>query len=299
MPDALRRALPAILIVMAGCSSSPSEGPHGSPVLLRVVWERSGGTTVVWPRDPDSNLAASVPGDASRIHFVFDRRLDGARIEEIVDGGSISRQPPAITVTWPDSDTVMSTPPFAVDAFYNSAPPRSAPFGLGTSDVFVRPHAIGLPSGTTVSFILDKTALTSVYGEPIDAPDEIPVAIDPLLVLDAAGSGDGLSSVPASFMLPVAFNNRPANPAALLPFAHARAGDVELPIALAGATGSLTRIYVSPAACLAGWPSGQVDVHFDPGLPDAFGVPTTVPLVGGRFLVAPGTANSDAGCPAP
>ena len=243
-------------------------------------------------------MPASVPGDASRIHFVFDRRLDGARIEETVDGGAVSRQPPAITVTWPDSDTVMSAPPFAVDAFYNSAPPRSAPFGLGTTDVFLRPHAIGLPSATTVSFVLDKAALTSVYGEPIDAPDEIPIAIDPLLVLGAAGSGDGLSSVPATFMLPVSFNNRPADPAALLPFTHARAGDVELPIALGGATGSPTRIYVSPAACLGAWPAGVIDVSFDPGLPDAFGVPTTAPLVGGRFLVAPGTGNSDGGCSA-
>jgi hypothetical protein len=242
-------------------------------------------------------MVASIPGDASRIHFVFDRRLDGARIEETVDGGAVSRQPPAITVTWPDSDTVMSAPPFAVDAFYNSAPPRAAPFGPGTTDVFVRPHAIGLPSATTVSFVLDKTALTSVYGEPLEGPDEVQVAIEPLVVLAAPGSSGAPSTVPASFMVPVSFNNRPAEPAALLPFTHARAGDVELPIAVAGATGSPTRIYVSPAACLGGWPAGAVDIRFDVGLPDAFGVPTTVPLVGGSFIVAPGTGNSDGGCP--
>ena len=58
MPHALRRSLPAILIVVAGCSSSPPAAPHGAPVLLRVVWERSGGTTVVWSHD-DPNLVAS------------------------------------------------------------------------------------------------------------------------------------------------------------------------------------------------------------------------------------------------
>ena len=154
---------------------------------------------------------------------MFDRRLDGARIEETVDGGAVSRQPPAITVTWPDSETVMSAPPFAVEAFYNSAPPRSAPFGVGTTDVFVRPHAIGLPSATTVSFVLDKTALTSVYGEPIEAPDEIPVAIDPLSVLAAGGEQrralDGAGQLHAAGLLQQP-PGRPRRAAAV----HARVG---------------------------------------------------------------------------
>jgi hypothetical protein len=302
MLHALRRALPVILIGVAGCSSSSPSAPHGSPVLLRVLWERSSGSSVVWSNDDAAHQTPTVAGDATRAHFVFDRRLDGERIEETVDGAPVSRQPPAISVTWPDSDTVMSAPPFAVDAFYNSAPPRSAPFGPGTSDVFIRPHAIGLPSATTVSFVLDKTALTSVYGEPVDAPDEIAVAIEPLVVLSAVGSSGARSTVPAGFMLPVSFNNRPADPAALTPFTHAWAGDVELPVAIAGASGSSTRIYVSPAACLGGWPSGPIDVRFDAGLPDAFGVPTPAPFLAGSFLVAAGTGSgttADGGCPAP
>jgi hypothetical protein len=298
MPRALRLALPVILLAGAGCSSPPP-APHGAPVLLRVVWERPAGLSVVWSRDPNPSLVASVPGDASRVHFVFDRRLDGARIEETVDGGPVSRQPPAVTVTWPDSDQVMSSPPFAADAFYNSTPPPSPPFGAGTGDVFVRPRALGFPSATTVTFVLDKAALTSVYGEAIDAPDGIPVAIDPLAVLPSEiGRPDALITVPSGYMFPVTFSNRPAGTAALLPFAHARAGDVELPIVLSLASGAPTRIYVAPAPCLGAWPSGQIDVSFDPGLPDAFGVPTAVALLSGSFLVADGAGAgpADGGC---
>ena len=90
------------------------------------------------------------------------------------------------------------------------------------------------------------------------------------------------------------FSNRPAATAILLPFAHARVGGVELPIALSAVSGAPTGVYVSPAACLGGWPGGQIDISFDAGLPDAFGVPTTAPLVGGSFLVTVGV--SDGGC---
>jgi hypothetical protein len=293
-----RLAVSFVLLAAVGCGSSPPSTPHGPPVLLRMVWERAAGFTVVWSHDQDPSDVASAPGDASRIHFVFDRRLDGARIEETVDGGPVSRQPPAVTVTWPDSDTVMSEPPFAVDAFYNSTPPASAPFGPGTTDVFVRPRALGFPSATTVTFVPDKTALTSVYGEPADAPDGIPVAIAPLTVLRSeSGGADALVTVPPSFLFPISFNDRPARTDDLLPFVHARAGGVELPIALSLATS--TRIYVSPAACLGRWPAGQIDVSLDAGLPDAFGVPTTAPQTAGGFIVVGDGSDggsADGGC---
>jgi hypothetical protein len=290
----LLRLTPTVLLLAMGCHSAAPAPPHGSPVLLRVAWERAEGTTLAWSHDVDPTMVATVPGDATRLHFVFDRTLDGARIEDRVDGSPASKQPPPITATWPDSETVMSTPPFGADVFYNSTPPVTAPFGTGTTDVFFRPHLVGFPSATTVSFVLDKTALASVYDEPADAPDEIQVAIAPLGVVPPASAGtDALPTVPPSYMVPVTFTNRPASPSALLPFAHARSGDVELPIALGMASGAPTKIYVS-AACSGGWPAGQIDVSFDPGLPDAFGVPTSAPLAGGSFTIVGGSA--DAGC---
>lgn len=290
----LRLAPSLTLLLLAGCHSSPPPPPHGAPVLLRVGWERADGITIAWSPDADPSMPASVPGDASRLHFVFDRTLDGARIEDRVDGAPASKQPPPITATWPDSDTIMSTPPFGADVFYNSTPPAAPPFSIGSTDVFFRPHAIGFPSTTTVSFVLDKSALASVYDEPADAPDQISVTIAPIAVIPPSATGaDALPTVPPSYMFPVTFNNRPASPSALLPFTHARAGGVELPIALGTASGAPTRIYVSPV-CTGGWPSGQIDVSFDVGMPDAFGVTTTAPLVGGSFLVAGATA--DGGC---
>ncbi len=296
MARAFLVALLPSLLAAVGCSSSPPATPHGAPVLLRVVWERSGGLSVVWSRDPNPALVASVPGDASRVHFVFDRRLDGARIEETVDGAPVSRQPPAFDTTWADSATVMSTPPFAAETFYNSTPPLTAPFGSGTTDVFLRPRAVGFPSATTVTFVPDRTALTSVYGEAIEGPEGIPVVIEPMVVLPSEiGGNDALGTVPPTALYRVTFSNRPAATAILLPFVHARIGEVELPIALSAVSGAPTGIYVSPAACLGGWPAGQIDITFDAGLPDAFGVPTTAPLSGGSFLVAVGAAT-DGGC---
>jgi hypothetical protein len=292
MARALRFAPSLTLLLVAACHGSPPPPPHGAPVLLRVGWERTDGITVVWSNDLDPSEVASAPGDASRLHFVFDRTLDGARIEDRVDGAPASKQPPPITATWPDSDTIMSTPPFGADVFYNSAPPVAPPFSTGSTDVFFRPHALGFPSSTTVSFVIDKEAIASIYDEPADAPDEIRVAIAPMAVVAPSAAG-ALPTVPPNYMFPVTFTNRPALPAALLPFAHARAGGVELPIALGTASGAPTRIYVSPA-CTGGWPSGQIDVSFDAGLPDAFGVPTMTPLAGGSFLVA--GAAPDAGC---
>jgi len=80
----------------------------------------------------------------------------------------------------------------------------------------------------------------------------------------------------------------------LAPFTHARAGGVELPVVPSIDSSDPTRLYLTPAPCLGGWPAGAVvDVTFDAGLPDAFGVPTTMALIGGSFMVA-GTAP-DAG----
>src|SRR5262252_5618086 len=98
---ARRLLLVAALTAALGCEKQP-EAPHGSPLLLQVAWNVDGTPTIVWSRDPDAAVAAQVPPAGSKIDFVFDRRLDGARVEDTVDGGPVPKSNPPITVGWPD-----------------------------------------------------------------------------------------------------------------------------------------------------------------------------------------------------
>jgi hypothetical protein len=297
----MMRRIPAVVSVVllaplaalgAGCSATGGQEPHGSPVLLSVWWIAGGAQTLVWSADPDAATAPAAPAAATEIDFVFDRRLDGARIEDTVGNTTVPKANPPITVSWPDAATVMSDPPFADDLFYNSLPV----YGGQTAYAFLRPHAPGFPSATTVTFALDHTGLTSAYGDQMTGPTEVDVLTAPLGVILRGGSGaDAQPTFPSTYLYPVAFTNRLPAPAAMAPFAHARAGGAEIPVALAADTLDPTVVYVS-STCAGGWPPGAtVAVSFDAGLPDAFGVPTTAPLDAGSFLVS--AAGGDAAAP--
>jgi hypothetical protein len=293
----LRHALAIFTTLTAAfattCGSEQPGPPRGSPVLLEVHWVAGGKDTVVYARNGDAAAPGSVPGGVSRIDFVFDRRLDGNRVEDTVNGLPATKANPPITVSWPDSASVMSSPPFSADVLYNSV----SAYGGESSYVFVRPATPGLPSGTTVTFHLDRTALANVYGEPMDGPEQIEVSIGPMAILRRVGSTpDALEAFPPSYMFRVDFDNRPAASALLVPFARVTSGGAPLPFALAGDSRSPTSIYVSPGACLTGWPTAAVvDVSFEAGLPDAFGVATPAAQTAGSFLV--GGAAADAGLP--
>jgi len=193
-------------ISLTGCGEPPGP-PRGSPVLLEVHWTAGPTRVVVYARDSDAAVVTSVPGAASKIDFVFDRRLDGNRIEDTINGRPATKPNPPITVSWPDSANVMSDPPFSADVLYNSV----SEYGGATSYVFVRPIVPGFPSGTTVSFHLDRNALTSTYGEPMDGPEQIDVPIGPMTIRRGTTSTtDALETVPPSYMFRVDFDNRPA-----------------------------------------------------------------------------------------
>src|SRR5262245_48862466 len=134
---ALRRCLlvAATLFVPAasGCDED-NPAPRGAPVLLQVVWQVEGVPTLVWSGTPDAAVAAVVPPSASKIDFVFDRRLDGARIEDTVNDEPVPKTNPPIKISWPDMATVMSDPPFGYDVFYSSLPA----WGPGTTSAFVQ-----------------------------------------------------------------------------------------------------------------------------------------------------------------
>jgi hypothetical protein len=263
MPAMRRVLLVAALTAAFGCRKQP-EAPHGSPVLLQVAWEVDGMPTIVWSRDPDASVAAEVSPAGSKIDFVFDRRLDGARVEDTIDGGPSPKADPPITVDWPDMATVMADPPFTPNVFYDSLPV----WGPGTSFAFVQARIAGFPSATPITFTLDPNGLTSVYGEPMDGPTSITVMTAPLTVTLPAGT----ATVPTSYFIPIAFSTRAPAKDALKSFVHVSWRGAELPFDPASDATDARRLYVVPAACLGGWPAdARLDVTVDPGLPDGFG----------------------------
>jgi hypothetical protein len=294
-------ACTAVLAGLAGasCGSSSSE-PHGSPVLLKVYWIVSSARTTVWSRDPDPSLVATAPPLASEIDLVFDRRLDGNRIEDTVTVNGVEttkpKANPPVTVTWPDFTHVISDPPFAVQVYYSSTPL----FGGSTSYVFVRPMTPGFPSATTVTLQLDKSGLTSAYGEPMDGPDHVDVPTAPFTAtFGLPAAGDGGASVDPSFQLPLVFTGRPAAPAAAAPFVRASTGGVDLPFQLSTDSRVPDTLYLEPGAgCRDAWPSGvTIDVSLAAGLPDAFGV-GLASSASASFAVS-GASDGGSSCPPP
>ena len=173
----------------------------------------------------------------------------------------------------------MSDPPFTADVFYNSV----ALYGGQSAYVFLRPRAVGFPSATPVTFTLDPSGLTSAYGEPMVGPTSITVTTDRLGVLPRPPSGaNGLDTFPPTFQLPVQFTARPAF-SRVAAFTRATADGQAVPVMVAADAVDPTIVHVS-SGCTGGWPAGtRVDVSFDAGLPDAFGVPTDAPLSAGSF----------------
>ncbi len=74
-------------VAAAGCSDS---APHGPPVLQQVYWETRGGVqTLVWSSIPtDGPVTTIVSPAATQFDLVFDRVIDGSKIEDTrtIDG---------------------------------------------------------------------------------------------------------------------------------------------------------------------------------------------------------------------
>jgi hypothetical protein len=290
------RALVVLALAGASCGDAAS-APHGAPVLMTVYWNAAGSRVVAWspPAVPDPSQVASAPPFATEIDFVFDRRLDGNRVEDSITEGGVtmerSKAVPPITVASPSGLTV--------EVLYNSLPL----FGGSSSYVLVQPQPAGVPSGSTVTFALDRSNLTSVYGEPMLAPDSVSIVTDAFTVAPVLPGGAPDAGAPptvgATFQLPLSFSNRPADAGVAAPFVHARAGGADLPVALVSDPTKPTFLYLVPAACGGMWPGGAtVDVTIDAGLPDTFGVPLGAGAAA-TFVVGAGGAPSDGGCGAP
>jgi hypothetical protein len=294
---------PAFLLLAAAglCAcSSPSE-PHGSPVLLGAYWLAAGQKTQIWTVTAPTAAPVGVVPSGQEIDFVFDRLLDGNRIEDTVTVNgtqtTVPKSTPPITVTWPDAATAMSTPVFGHQVLYNSEPF----YGPNTSYVLLRPLVVGFPSSDTVTFTLDKTALTSAYGDQMIGPAQISVATGSFSASfrlpQGATGADAAATVPFNYMLPVEFSNRVAGTSAIEPFVRVTSGGAAVPVTLAADAGDPTVIYLSPASCLGGWPSGgPIDVTIAAGTPDAFGVPMAADAHTTFTASGAATARPDGGC---
>jgi hypothetical protein len=292
------RSSSALLLAagLMGAACSGNTEPHGSPVLSQVFWIASGKGTLIWTFGADPPLAPTVPAAGQEIDFVFDRRLDGNRIEDTVTTNGVEitvpKATPPITVDWPD----FSPTTFGDQVLYNSEPL----YGGATAYVLLRPTLVGFPTSVTVTFSLDKTGLTSAYGDQMTGPAKIDVATGPFSATFGlpGGSDGGSALVPAGFMLPIVFSNRAGSAAALAPHVQVTAGGRTLPFTLAVNSSDPTIVYLSPASCLGGWPSdASIEVTLLAGLPDAFGGGLTA-NVGTSFMAAGGTSSGrDGGCP--
>jgi hypothetical protein len=290
--------LPALALVVTSCLSSACDSDEpaplrGSPVLTQVYWVAGGTAKLVWSFDPDVKLDQSVPPSATEIDFVFDRRLNGDRIEDrFTDGGVVMTRPkamPPITASWPDKETHPGEPPQTLAVAYNS----TARFAPDSSYVFARPLPAGFPSDTLVTFTLDLANLASEYGEAAVAPETIPVRTAPFAVTIAAPPG----SVATNYAVPVVFSNRLAGAATVAPFVRVTtAAGGAVPSKVLGDANSRERIFVVPAECLGAWPAGaKLTVTVDKGTPDAFGRPLEVAGTG-TFQTSAAGAIPDASC---
>ncbi|MDB4979466.1 MAG: hypothetical protein JWM82_218, partial [Myxococcales bacterium] len=277
------------LAALAACNSAPAD-PHGVPVLLGVHWVAGDSTSLVWAPDSTPDIAVSAPPFVSEIDFVFDRRLDGARIEDMFTVGGVamtgpSNNPP-IHVASPGLPSSWSASSYTVQ--YNSL----GIYGSTTSYVFLRPRAAGLPSGEVVTFDLDRARFANSYGESLASPSSVSIPTSRLTVSVSAPP----APVAGTYQLPFTFSNRMSLSSSASAAFHVRAGGADVPFALVADANVASRWYVVPADCLGRWPASTTFVVVvDPDLPDAFGGKLSAGATATFKTGAGGAATQDCG----
>ena len=210
---------------------------------------------------------------AQEVDFVFDRLLDGDRIEDVVTQNGVETTVPKATrpsrSPGPTPPTAMSTPPFSDQVGYNSEPF----YGAATAYVLLQPAVVGFPSADTITFSLDKANLTSAYGDQMTGPSQIPGDHGAVFGLVSTRGGRRRFDLGADEVL---------SPGRLLQPRGGRRGHRTVrpcrgqrPAGAGGAGGNasdLTIVYLSAAGCLGGWPVGvPIDVTIAAGNPTPSG----------------------------
>ena len=287
-----------------GCSDS---APHGPPVLLQVYWESRGGVqTLVWSKDPTDSAVTTdhLPPAATQFDLVFDRVIDGSKIEDTVIVNGVSTQvpkaTPPVSVSWPDmldANQQVVEPAgqnYGLTVWYNSVH-LSAP-GVAANTTYVYGREVpSYPSNTTLSINIPAANITSKYNEPMEQVDPImlttapfslainPTANAPTANAPMASAADdaGVPSptyVPTNFWVPLQFNNIPVDVvhfADRLPqYLHVTQNGVPLSAGqyrLQASTSDPTLILLQPGSIQI-WDSGaRLDVTVTADLPDVYG----------------------------
>ncbi len=286
-------ALAAAACALGAACSSPTE-LHGSPILTQVYWIAGGQQLLAWSLEKDVTMVSPVPPFASEVDFVFDRRLDGSRIEDSVTVGGVAttrpKDPPAVRVTWPDMATMMSAPPFHAAVDYNSLPR----YGGVSSYVYAHPDVPGFPSSETLTFDLVPELLAGPYGDPAALPTPPSIIVKTSALSVSIGSS---ASVVRSYQLPLTFSNRLPPAPATSPFVHVKTNGADVPYKLLADASVGSRWYLAAADCLGGWPASTTfTVTIDADFADAFGGELGQPVAATFSTGAAAIASADASC---
>jgi len=290
----------------AGCSRNDqvTGGGGGGPVLLTMFWagrHQSDGHAVVWSADTAADLARVVTPSPFEFELVFDRRLDGDKIEDtVVQGGvayTVPKAMPPVTVTWDGMPAGLGPLTVAYNSLALPDAPSESTYVFGRADT-------GYPSATALTFHLDAAMLTGTDNRPMLGPDAIAVTTAPfsMQILGPAGTDGGATpAVPADFRFPLAFNSQPAKSDAVTPYISLSIDGAPAAFGLVTADQDATTLYVSPPRLGQTWPAGaQIALSVKAGLPDVFGVPLGAGA-DATFVIAGTRADggTDAGAGAP
>jgi hypothetical protein len=209
----------------------------------------------------------------------------GAGTEDLGPRSSLC---PPVWVDWDGMASAASTPPFALQVWYNSVHLTGTP--VNASYVYGR-ELPSFPSSTLLTIHLDHAGLTSQYDEPMIGPQTISVMTAPFTVTVPTVA----PTVSTSYWLPLQFNTRPGDEKTTLPaFVHVTAGGADLPFQLVAEPLDATLLYLQPADGDI-WPAGStVAVSIDAALPDAFGTPLGTVVTASFNPVEP-SAGADSG----
>lgn len=293
-------------VAAAGCSDS---APHGPPVLLQVYWETRGAAPVlIWSSTPTDNpLPTTVSPAATQFDLVFDRVIDGSKIEDTKtvngvatqvpkmqpsgggDGGATTPSP--VSVSWPGmADGVAALAAtndkesYDLEVWYNSISLPAAP--AGSSYVYGR-ETPSYPSETPLTINIVPDGITSKYNEPMAPIDPLVVTTQPFGVMinptsgAAPGPGTPLPTyVPTNFWVPLQFNNVPLfidpsrRAAALSQYLQVRQNGVLLTpgqYQLQASASDPTLILLQPGSIQIWDSGGRLDVTLSADLPDVYG----------------------------
>jgi hypothetical protein len=255
-----------------GKSSGSTEPPH----IIRLSWIT---------RDQVVDLlalpASPVPPWPYRFEAVFDRLLDGSKIEDGTVDPPRPRADPPVHIEFEGKTADNFTP----TVVYASNGPAILVSATPT-----------YPAGRRVHISFDPAGVTSQGGQPLAGLSSVTVDTAPFSVsIGAASGGAAGAPLPRTTSLVLTFNNLPR--AEDLPGAvRVSAGGADLPFVLRADTLNPLRWRLAPAPCLELWPAGAtLTVTVGVGAADVFGSPLPAPVEAALSVVAgDGDAGADA-----